>query len=67
MEQTTTIQGLERLLDKDEVSSILNVTTRTITNLMKQKRIAYVKVGRSVKFKKEDVLNYIDASYYRAG
>lgn len=63
MEQTTAGLGFEPLLNTKEVSSILRVTTRTIRKLTSEGSLPYIKVGSNIRFKKNDVQEWIDARY----
>ena len=52
----------DRYLSKDEVASILAVTTRTIETYMRDGRLPYFKISRSVRFKLADVEAHLDAT-----
>ena len=45
----------EVLLNKKELSEYLNCSMGTIDNLMKGGRINYIKIGKMVRFDKEDI------------
>ena len=45
----------EMLLNKKELSEYLNCSMGTIDNLMKEGRINYIKIGKMVRFDKEDI------------
>ena len=45
----------EVLLNKKELSEYLNCSMGTIDNLMKEGRINYIKIGKMVRFDKEDI------------
>ena len=45
------------LITKQQVMELLQISTSSITKLMKE--IKYYKVGTIVRFNKQDVLNYI--------
>ena len=45
----------EDLMTKKELSEYLNCSMGTIDNLMKEGRINYIKIGKMVRFDKEDI------------
>jgi excisionase family DNA binding protein len=45
----------KRLFNIDELSTYLAVPRGTIYNWISQKKLPYVKIGRRVKFDKEDI------------
>jgi excisionase family DNA binding protein len=49
----------ERLLTAEEVASQLRATPRFVRRLVEQRRIAYVKVGRLVRFEASAVVDYV--------
>ncbi len=49
---------------KQELADLIKVTTRTITNLMKRGKLAYHKIGRSVRFSSEDIVLYLERTHY---
>ena len=53
------------LLSPSETSSILGVTVGTLSvwRATKRQNLPYVKCGRSVKYRKEDVESYINRQY----
>ncbi|MGH9130092.1 MAG: helix-turn-helix domain-containing protein [Acidimicrobiales bacterium] len=48
-----------RLLSTDQAAQYLNVSVRTVKNLMSDGRIAYVKIGRATRIPVEDLEGYI--------
>jgi excisionase family DNA binding protein len=50
------------LLNKVEVSKLLRVSPATLDRITKKGELAFVKVGRSVRFKPKDVADYINRS-----
>lgn len=48
-----------RLLTTDQAAEYLNVSVRTVKNLMSNGRIAYVKIGRATRIRVEDLDGYI--------
>lgn len=52
----------DELLTADEVAARLRATPRFVRRLVAERRIAYVKVGRLVRFEEEAVTAYIDAN-----
>lgn len=55
----------EELLTIEEVSKLLRVTKPTIHKLMKSpKGLAYIKLGKSTRFKQSEVLKYLESNKY---
>ena len=54
---------LEKLLTPDEVADVLGVTPRTLTVWRSEKRYAlpYVKSGRLVRYRADDVQDFINS------
>jgi excisionase family DNA binding protein len=52
---------MSRLLNKEDVCSIMNISKGSLDKLMRENRIKYIKFERSVRFKKEDVDSLIDS------
>lgn len=52
-----------KLIDKKEVCNILNISLGSLDGMMKRRKINYVKFDRSVRFKKDDVLEVINKNY----
>lgn len=52
----------DELLTSDEVAQRLRATTRFVRRLVAERRIAYVKVGRLVRFEPAAVEAYIEAN-----
>ncbi len=51
---------MDDLLTSDEVAARLKTTVRFVRRLVAERRIAYVKVGRSVRFEPAAVAEYIE-------
>jgi excisionase family DNA binding protein len=47
------------LLNKKEVSKKLNISLRQVDSLVSSRRLKKCAIGRSVKFRNSDVLNYM--------
>lgn len=43
------------MLNKHEVANILKVSEGTVNNMMRLGRIPYIKIGKVVRFREEDV------------
>jgi excisionase family DNA binding protein len=52
--------GLGELLTSGEVAERLKVSLRFVRRLVAERRIEYVKVGRSVRFAPEAVADYVE-------
>ncbi len=48
-----------RLLDKHGAAALIGCTTRTLENYMRAGLVPYLKLGRTVKFIREDILNHL--------
>lgn len=46
---------MEALLDKPETAAYLNLKPRTLDYLVEKRRIPFVRVGRFIRFKREDL------------
>lgn len=53
----------ERLLSKAEIAAFFGVTPRTVDAWMRQRRICYFKIGRTVRFRFADVIAHMEARY----
>ena len=53
--EPTEIPHLVRLLTKSQVAKRLAVCERTIDNLMRSKSLAFVRIGRAIRFEPSDV------------
>jgi excisionase family DNA binding protein len=49
----------EPLLDIDEVAEHLNISSHTVRALVRQRKIAFVKLGARVLFRQQDLDQYI--------
>jgi len=52
---------IKRLLTKPDVAHYFGVTTRTLEIWMREGRIPFFRIGRSVRFRLEDVLAHLHA------
>ena len=50
----------DKLMTSDEVAARLRQTTRFVRRLVSERRIEYVKSGRSVRFRASAVADYIE-------
>lgn len=48
-----------RILDKQAAASLIGCTTRTLENYMRGGLVPYLKLGRTVKFDREDILKHL--------
>jgi excisionase family DNA binding protein len=58
---------MDRLLTMEEVAERLHTTPRHVRRLVFERRIAYRKVGRYVRFHPDDVTEYVAAQRVAAG
>ena len=49
----------QTFLDKKQLSNYLGISIGKIDNLIKNKNIGYYKIGKSVRFKVEDINDWI--------
>ena len=53
------------LLNMHEAAESLGVCYRTIQELVYQRKIGFVRVGRHYKFRQEDINNFINRNYVK--
>jgi excisionase family DNA binding protein len=58
---------MDRLLTWDEAAERLNTTPRHVRRLVSERRIAYRKLGRYVRFHPDDLEEYIAANRVEVG
>ncbi len=51
---------MERLIDFEEARRFLGIQKSTLYDWIHQQKIRYVKVGRLVKFHREDLIRFVD-------
>jgi len=54
------VAGVDTLLDNTAAAAKLGTTVRHLTDLVARREIPFVKVGRLVRFKPDDIDAYID-------
>ena len=59
--------GMDKLLTWDEAAERLNTTPRHVRRLVFERRIAYRKLGRYVRFHPDDLEEYIAANRVEVG
>ena len=52
----------ERYLTKGEVAGLMSVSLRTVDNLMRRGWLVYHKIGRTVRFRKDDIDQHLNAT-----
>jgi excisionase family DNA binding protein len=57
---------MTQLLDKKQVSESLAISERTLERMVQQRKIAYVKVGKLVRFHPSTITQYIDKRTIKA-
>jgi len=57
----------DKLLTTEEAAERLNITPRHVRRLVFERRIAYRKVGRYVRFHPDDLAEYVAAHRVQAG
>ncbi len=53
---------MERLIDFEEARRFLGIQKSTLYDWIHQQKIRYVKVGRLVKFHREDLTKFVDTN-----
>jgi excisionase family DNA binding protein len=53
------------LLTIPEVAELLKVSERTVRRIQQQREIAFIKVGRSVRFARSDLASYLETRNVR--
>ena len=56
----TEIEPDNQMVDKAEIAKMLGMTIRTVDNWMDRGLIPYFKIGRSVRFRKNDVIQHLN-------
>jgi excisionase family DNA binding protein len=57
---------LSNYIPSEKARHILNISRKTWFNLRQAKKISYIKVGKAIYIKREDLDAYMDAHYVRA-
>lgn len=52
----------KRMVGKTEIAEMLGMTIRTVDNWMDRGLLPYFKIGRSVRFRRDDVLQHLNQS-----
>ena len=52
-----------RMMSKSEMATYLGITERTIEIWMRRRIIPFIKLGRTVRFRVDSVLRYVDEKY----
>ncbi len=71
-ENTSTTTGHEsahpesEYLTKIEVAQLFQLSTRTIDSWIAQGRLPYYRIGRTIRFRRSDIREYLDR-HYRVG
>ena len=52
-----------RIMSKSEMAAYLGITERTIEIWMRRRMIPFIKLGRTVRFRVDSVLRYVDEKY----
>jgi len=55
------MEATQALLTKRETANLLNMSLRTVDNLLARKQLTFVKIGSSVRFTLADVQAFIAA------
>ena len=53
------------LLDIEEAARLLGTTVRQLRRLRFENRITYIKIGNKLRFRRGDLLDYVEANAFR--
>lgn len=53
---------MEQLLTMQELADYMQVTTRTVQNLIKYKGLPFLKIGRYYRFDRDAVIRWLEAT-----
>ncbi|HQO02615.1 MAG TPA: helix-turn-helix domain-containing protein [Spirochaetota bacterium] len=67
MEKSTNLNPSTQLLTYDDVANILKMSPATLRVWVMQKRIPFIKLGRSVRFSSTAIQKYIESHTIMAG
>lgn len=51
------------LLSVDQLSTMLNISKTSVYRLVSSRSIPFYKIGHNLRFKKDDVINYLENNY----
>jgi excisionase family DNA binding protein len=51
------------LLSVDQLSTLLNISKTSVYRLVSSRSIPFYKIGHNLRFKKDDVINYLENNY----
>ena len=57
---------MERLYDKKALTKILGISSAKVDVMIREKEISYVRVGRLIRFRAEDVFAYLQNNVVEA-
>ena len=52
----------DEILNKPETAERLKISTRTLDQWMRSKRVPFLKIGKTVRFRWKDVLDYLQCN-----
>ena len=55
----STVASADEILEKAETADRLKISTRTLDQWMRAKRVPFLKIGKTVRFRWEDVLTHL--------
>jgi excisionase family DNA binding protein len=64
--QKQTNEALAHYIPSEKARQILNISRKTWFNLRQAKKISYIKVGKAIYIKREDLDLYMNAHYVKA-
>lgn len=57
---------MDELMTIDEASKFLKMSKSFLYTLVSKRKISYFKLGKSVRFRKQDLINLLNKSYHPA-
>jgi excisionase family DNA binding protein len=52
-----------KLINKKELCNLMGVSIGKVDDLIKKNQIKYLKIGKNVRFKENDIKSYLDKNY----
>lgn len=56
----------KKFLSPNELAKLVNVSKCSIYRLVEKRQIPFYKIGGSLRFKKEDIINYLEMSHIKS-
>jgi excisionase family DNA binding protein len=56
----------KKFLKPNEMANLLNISRPSVYRLIEKRQIPFYKIGGNLRFKKEDIINYLEMSHFEA-